>query len=217
MGRRAIDRAGVRYGKLVAIKMSHQNYNNSWFWECICDCGNKTIAFGVDLGRGKVRTCGCGHNWKHGRSVDKRLKQCFFDMHRRCRETSHKKSYLYTGKNITVCNEWKDFDSFEQWAMNNGYEEHLTLDRINSDKNYTPLNCRWATRTTQSRNKTKMKGSSSIYIGVCRTGKRNTWLSSVGVNKKTISLGVFKTELEAAKTRDQYIIDNNLKHFTMNF
>ena len=63
--------------------------------------------------------------------------------------------YKYYGsRGITVCNEWKnDFMSFYTWAMRNGYRENLTIDRINNNGNYEPLNCRWITKKEQQRNK----------------------------------------------------------------
>jgi len=58
-----------------------------------------------------------------------------------------------------------------------------------------------------------------MYIGVhFSTSKRNkSWVSSIGIHKRTIQLGYFKTELEAAKDRDSFIIENNLQGYTLNF
>ena len=60
----------------------------------------------------------------------------------------------YGGRGITVCDEWKhDFKNFYNWAMDNGYKEGLTIDRIDVNGNYTPDNCRWATLKQQGNNK----------------------------------------------------------------
>ena len=75
-------------------------------------------------------------------------------MRRRCSDhlTSH--FYLYGGRGITVCDEWdKSFESFYLWAINNGYSDGLSIDRIDVNGNYDPSNCRWATAKQQARNK----------------------------------------------------------------
>ena len=63
-----------------------------------------------------------------------------------------------------MCNEWKDFIVFKEWALNNGYEEHLKIDRINNDGNYEPNNCRWVNRTVQNRNKRKIQRLKKKFI-----------------------------------------------------
>ena len=65
----------------------------------------------------------------------------------------------YGGKGIAVCEEWQnDFQSFFGWSMANGYEDHLTIDRIDNDGNYEPSNCRWVSMAVQNRNKGRRNG-----------------------------------------------------------
>lgn len=60
----------------------------------------------------------------------------------------------YGGRGIKVCEEWRNsFEAFEQWATAHGYEENLTIDRINNNEGYCPNNCRWVTGKEQGRNK----------------------------------------------------------------
>ncbi|MFQ3801705.1 hypothetical protein BU097_02430 [Staphylococcus xylosus] len=64
----------------------------------------------------------------------------------------------YGGRGIQVCNEWKDdYSKFKTWAINNGYDDNLTLDRIDTNKDYHPDNCKWSTVTEQNRNKRNNK------------------------------------------------------------
>jgi hypothetical protein len=143
------------------------------------------------------------------------------NMKNRCTNPNVHNWESYGGKGITVCIEWaNDSKAFYDWAISNGYQPGLTLDRIDSDKDYTPDNCHFATKTTQARNRSKFRRSVSQYIGVCPLywkGNFSSWMSQMSVNYKKIYIGSFKTEIEAAIARDKYITDNNLDGFKLNF
>lgn len=84
------------------------------------------------------------HSWKH--------------MKQRCYNNNDRDYKDYGARGITVCDEWKnDFMSFYDWAINNGYDDTLTIDRIDVNGNYEPNNCQWATRKQQSRNRRNIK------------------------------------------------------------
>jgi len=75
-------------------------------------------------------------------------------MKQRCYYVDHKHYKDYGGRGICVCCDWREnFKSFYNWALNNGYKEGLTIDRIDYNGNYEPSNCRWITIIEQSRNK----------------------------------------------------------------
>ena len=74
-------------------------------------------------------------------------------MKERCFNEKSKSYKNYGAKGITICNEWFDFSLFSKWALSAGYENGLTLDRIDVNKNYSPQNCRWADWITQNNNK----------------------------------------------------------------
>ena len=95
---------------------------------------------------------------KHGyakRNSPTRLYKIWIGMRVRCNNPRYK---YYGGRGISVCEEWNDFMSFQKWAYENGYKDdakrgECTLDRIDSDKNYEPSNCRWVNMKVQSNNR----------------------------------------------------------------
>lgn len=81
-----------------------------------------------------------------------RLFNIWVNMRQRCTNKNHPQFYLWGGKGITVCKEWEKFESFKEWAEKSGYNDTLSIDRIDGTKGYYPQNCRWATSTEQARN-----------------------------------------------------------------
>lgn len=75
-------------------------------------------------------------------------------MKNRCLNPNEKIYKDYGGKNITICEEWKNnFEKFYEWSINNGYKDNLTIDRINNYGGYNPSNCRWITKFEQNQNR----------------------------------------------------------------
>ena len=72
----------------------------------------------------------------------------------RCRREDNDNYNRYGGRGIDVCSEWDDFAEFQRWAIDNGYNEDLTIDRIDNDDGYCPENCRWVDTLTQGNNRT---------------------------------------------------------------
>lgn len=155
--------AGMRFGRLIALERSH-NPSRSSYWCCRCDCGKTTIVRGSNLRRGKTKSCGCLHNelsslrlsnqnCKHGESQT-RLYGIWCDMKKRCNNPNHWAYSRYGGRGIDFDLVWETFEPFKIWAEGNGYADNLTLDREDNDGPYSPTNCRWVTRKTQSRNRT---------------------------------------------------------------
>lgn len=111
-----------------------------------------------------------------------RLYTVWANMKSRCNSANRPDSEYYSGKGISYAPEWERFKSFEKWALKNGYQDHLTIDRIEGDKNYEPSNCRFITMVEQQRNK-----SNNIILEY--NGKKMTlqeWGRELKVNRSTI-------------------------------
>jgi hypothetical protein len=101
----------------------------------------------------------------------------------RCFNSNHDRYHCYGGRGITVCTEWKnDFMSFYTWAMSNGYEDELSIDRVDVNGPYSPENCSWSSPSMQSRNK-----QDTIYTTIDGIKKPLiSWAEENGIKYKTI-------------------------------
>ena len=150
------DITGNKYGKLTVIS-SVGSRHKKIYWLCQCECGNKTEVSGVSLRNNNTKSCGC---LKHTRrdmgahNLSKtRINNIYHNMKQRCDNPNCNVYSNYGGRGITVCEEWKrDFMSFYNWAMEHGYKDTLSIDRIDVNGNYEPNNCRWVTQKKQMSN-----------------------------------------------------------------
>ena len=115
-------------------------------------------------------------------STKTRLFKIWSGMHERCNREKHPHFKSYGGKGISVCDNWRNFETFKEWALSSGYEESLTIDRIDNNKGYEPDNCRWATQKEQARNKSNNHLVS--FNGITKT--ISEWAEVFGVNKTTL-------------------------------
>lgn len=154
---------GEKFGRLTVIEELQERKHNSRVYRCECECGNIIDVRKDMLKSGNTRSCGClqrekariiGKNKRtHGKSKT-RLYGIYRHMINRCYNKNDTRYQDWGGRGIKVCKEWlHDFQAFYNWSMNNGYQDSLTIDRIDNNKCYSSDNCRWVTNKTQSNNR----------------------------------------------------------------
>lgn len=182
------DITGQKFGRLTVIKFLRIE-NHKAIWLCECECGNLTEVATNHLTSGHTKSCGCLHKERtieshktHGQK-NTRLYRIWRCMKQRCYNKNFPYFQDYGGRGITVCSEWyNDFMAFYDWAMKNGYDNTLTIDRIDVNGNYEPNNCRWATAKQQARN--RRNNINFTYNGETHCLKQ--WCEILGLNYNTV-------------------------------
>ena len=182
---------GKRFGRLTVIAEGDKSGTSRQArWVCRCECGRITSPIlGNKLRSGETKSCGCykrdlvierstKHNLCHTR-----IHNIWVGMKNRCYNPNSPKYHRYGARGIRVCDEWlNNLEAFYDWAMANGYQDDLSIDRRDNDGNYCPENCRWATSEVQSNNK-------GHHIMLEINGETKTiaqWARETGLKYRTI-------------------------------
>lgn len=172
-----------KFGKLIVLERSGTIHRNA-AWLCLCDCGAKKVISGAKLIDGSTKSCGCSRYDKvttHGRSTSK-LYRTWTSMRGRCSDPNNKNYSRYGGRGIKVCERWeKSFSNFLA-DMGEKPREDMSIDRIDNNKGYSPENCRWATKSQQSSNKSSNKIVRYEGESLCV----RDWSLKTGINQKTL-------------------------------
>lgn len=135
-----------------------------------------------------------------------RIYRSWANMKRRCKGGDEHNRRLYTDRGIKVCDEWQQFKPFMAWAIQNGYRDDLTLDRIDPFADYCPENCRWVSYSVQNRHLSQR--ASKLGERNIRRMNPNCYEVRIRMNGKEIYLGCYKTIEEARVVRDEWRASN---------
>lgn len=155
---------GERFSNWVILEPTVNEKRGGKYFLCKCDCGTIKKVSWVTLKNGESKSCGCMKGKRHSKRMTThgmfgtRIYRIWSQMKSRCYNEMATGYKYWGGKGVIVCDGWKNsFEKFYEWALNNGYEDNLSIDRIDFNGNYEPSNCRWATAKEQAENRSTTK------------------------------------------------------------
>lgn len=161
----------------------------SWSVVAQCGCGRIDVIPVKNIVRQRTQQCrSCQtsqRNTKHS-GCHTKLYVCWKNMRLRCQNPNDDSFHRYGGRGITICKEWNDFATFRAWAGQSGYQEQLTLERLDVNGNYGPKNCTWANRTVQARNRRTNKFLTFNGETKCVA----EWAEQFGIRQGTLSFRI---------------------------
>lgn len=213
---------GESFGRLTTL-YPHTTYSKkrkrkSIYWVCECECKNKIVLRESQIKKRMRMSCGCSkkrHKESHGSNRTPEY-VAWIGMIERCYNVNHPSYAYYGARGVEVCNRW--LNSYENFLEDMGRrpEPEYSLDRIDVNCNYEPNNCRWADKTTQSRNQRVSKANTSGFRGVNKSSRKYAdniprWQVRISTDKGRLNLGTFKDFEEAVQVRK----DAELKYWVI--
>lgn len=159
-----IDLTGERFGRWTVLERAKSDCRAT-LWRCRCACGTIATVRGGHLRNGASQSCGCykaqrsaERMTKHGHRRE-RLYWVWLSIKQRCTNPNSKDYPHYGGRGIKRCGQWDDYEVFREWALSNGYQPGLTIERVNVNGDYCPENCTWVTKAQQGKNTTRTRNN----------------------------------------------------------
>lgn len=180
------------FGDLLVVERRGSDEKGQALWLCRCKCGTEKIIRGHDL-KGGTSSCGCSRIkntglYKHGLSNTK-LHGLWRNIKDRCYNPRNKSYRFYGERGIKMCDEWfVDFVAFYEWSHQNGYKDGLQIDRIDTNGDYSPDNCRWVSKITQANNTRR-------NLNITMNGQTKTmaeWCKELGLNYHSVQTRTYK-------------------------
>lgn len=187
------DLTGEKFGRLKVLGLSPKKSGRKSYWVCECECGNEKLVRSDGLKAGNTQSCGCLKKEQdklnlttHHRHMESktRLYHEWQHIKYRCNNSNSGSYDRYGGRGIKICDEWNgSYESFRNWALNNGYSDDLTIDRIDVNGDYEPNNCQWITLPEQMNNRT-----TTIWVThENKTQNLTQWADELGFNRGTLN------------------------------
>lgn len=150
--------AGKKFGRWHVLGLNPQrSKTRAVFWNCVCSCGTFGLVRSDTLRMGISLSCGClarelaAERCRTHDGSYSLLYKLWCGMRLRCENPRDLRYRFYGAKGVRVCEPWKSFEVFREWALANRYREGLSIDRINPRGHYEASNCEWVTRSENSR------------------------------------------------------------------
>jgi hypothetical protein len=163
-GKKVSDLIGLKKERLTVIEYLGVGKHQKHYWKCICECGGSVVLPTYRItGAGATASCGCFRKEtlkknraspvKHNISIDHpKLYHIYSSMKARCYNPNSQRWKYYGERGVKVCDEWlASVKVFAEWSLANGYEIGLSIDRLDSSRDYCPENCQWVSVSENSR------------------------------------------------------------------
>lgn len=200
---------GKKFARLTVMNEAGKNKHGRKLWDCLCDCGKHSVVSGTRIRTGRTKSCGClqpdtarTRATKHGQHKIREY-NIWSSLKQRCENENDKSYSRYGGRGISVCERWKD--SFENFLEDMGVSpsNNHSVDRVDNNGNYEPINCKWSTPFEQVTNRRLGSNNTSGTAGVYWREDYGKWSSTINFSRKSIFLGYFEDIEEAIKAREE--------------